>query len=192
MSAIDYKSKYENLKAKYMNTVDTVWRLGYEQGLKDAQAEQAQMQAQAAQAQPGMGQEGAPQDESQTQEGQMPKDQGASGDPKEDELGEHIEKLESMLGKSEISAGEIAEIKKTLNDIKSLQTSINLAKSMENVKNVKMSPKLKANLSIPVQKSISMQEKIITDIFKKWDSSKEATVSEISGILNVQGLTKKE
>jgi alcohol dehydrogenase class IV len=44
MGLTDYKAKYNDLKMKYLNTVDLSWRLGYEQGLKDAQTEQAQQQ----------------------------------------------------------------------------------------------------------------------------------------------------
>jgi len=51
MSNINYKNKYEQLKAKYLSSVDTAWRLGFEAGLKEAQMDNATQQAQQAQQQ---------------------------------------------------------------------------------------------------------------------------------------------
>lgn len=195
MSRIDYRSKYIELKSKFMNTVDLSWRLGYEQGLKDAQMEQMQQQAQAdamaAQQPQQPGQEGE----------QVPQDQEQAAmqqDTQDDELGQHIEKLENMLGKSEISSLELENLKKTLNDIRSLQTQINLTKSMESIRGLKLnkslvlSPKTEANLSEPAKKALSLQQKIVEDVFKKWETDSSKTASGISSILSVEGLTKSD
>ncbi len=195
-----------DLKNKYLETADLSWRLGYEQGLKDAQMEQAQQQqmqadqmaaAQAQQPQPG--QEGAAPG---AEQGEQPAPgQPISQNPNGDELSQHIEKLESMLGKGELSSMSVDELKKTLSDIRSLQVQISLSKSMESIKNTKMAksrapivmtPKLQANLPQPAQKALSLQQDILSGIFKKWESDASHASSEIGSILNVDGLTKKE
>jgi ABC-type phosphate/phosphonate transport system ATPase subunit len=124
--------------------------------------------------------------------------QNPNGD---DELGQHIEKLESMLGKAEITPFELQDLKKTLNDIRSLQVSINLTKSMESIKNVKMgklnksqafSPRAIANLPEQSKKALTLQEKIVADVFTKWAKDESQASSAISSILNVDGITKKD
>jgi hypothetical protein len=199
MSLTDYKAKYMDLKAKFMETVDLSWRLGYEQGLKDSEMQQAQAQQQVdAMAQnPQSGPEGST--EAAPTEGQeQPISQNPNGD---DELGQHIEKLEGMLGKSEISPIEIQELKKTLNDIRSLQVSINLTKSMESAKGAKMSrpfqplklnEKLQVNLKESAKKALSMQEEIVNSIFQKWEKDESKATNDINSILKIEGLSKKE
>jgi len=206
MSLVDYKSKYMDLKTKYQETADLAWRLGYEQGLKDAQLDQLQQESQQneamAQAQAGTPQPGQPGEES-SEGGEQPgqgEEQPTSQNPNEDELGQHIEKLESMLGKSEISSFELQDLKKTLSDIKSLQIQINLTKSLSSIKSTRLaksqsvsfSPKTKANLPAPAQKALSTQQEIVDTIFKKWEGEASKAASDISSILGVEGLTKKE
>lgn len=48
---INYKQKYQELKAKYMNAVDMAFRLGVEEGMKQSQLDQANQQLAEAQAQ---------------------------------------------------------------------------------------------------------------------------------------------
>jgi hypothetical protein len=205
MPLTDYKAKYEDLKAKFMETVDLSWRLGYEQGLKDAQLEQAQQQVQQAQDQAnamaaGMGQPGQ-EGEAEGQPGEQPEEaQPISQNPNgDDELGQHIEKLENMLGKSEDSL-DVQELKKTLNDIRSLQVQINLTKSMESIKNtklkksfqpIKFTKKLEANLKEPAKKALSLQEDILKNCFAKWEKDESKAAGDIGSILNIEGLTRK-
>jgi len=51
MSEINYKVKYEQIKLKFMSSVDMAFRLGYENGQKDSQTEMAAGQQQAAEQQ---------------------------------------------------------------------------------------------------------------------------------------------
>jgi hypothetical protein len=193
MGLTDYKAKYNDLKMKYLNTVDLSWRLGYEQGLKDAQTEQAQQQQmqsdamdqQAAGTQPG--EESAAPGTEEKSEAQPPVSQNPNGDDE--------------LGKAEITPFELQDLKKTLNDIRSLQVSINLTKSMESIKNVKMgklnksqafSPRAIANLPEQSKKALTLQEKIVADVFTKWAKDESQASSAISSILNVDGITKKD
>jgi len=212
MSLTDYKAKYKDLKTKFQSTVDLAFRLGVEAGLQQSQLDQAAQQVQDANAmaqaaaggqqpgQPGQpGEEAAPGEEAGAPE--QP-GQPVSQNPNGDELDQHISKLEGMLGKSEITSMELGDLKKTLSDIKSLQIQINLTKSMDAIKNTKMgkapkaalnfTPRLQANLPEPAKKALSMQEKIVGDVFAKWAQEESKAASDISNILNVDGVVKKD
>jgi hypothetical protein len=197
---IDYKQKYQELKAKFMSSVDAAWNDGFQHGMEASQTDQAQQQSQQADAM-AQQQAGAPQPGEQPQEGEQPGQEGeaaTSQNPNEDELGQHIEKLESMLGKAEITPFELQDLKKTLSDIKSLQIQINLTKSLSSIKSTRLaksqsfSPKIQANLPVPAQKALSKQQEIVDSLFKKWESEASHASSGISAILGVEGLTKKE
>jgi hypothetical protein len=203
---VDYKQKYQEIKANFMSAVNAAWEDGYQNGAQSAQMEQAAQQqqqsdelAQAANGQPQMGQEvAAPGEEAPEQPGQ-PQSQNPNGD----ELDQHIAKLEGMLGKTEINPTELGDLKKTLSDIRSLQVQINLTKSLDSIKNTKMgklhkshapltiTPKLQANLPEQSKKALTKQQEIIEGVFKKWASDEQKAASDISSILSVEGLTKK-
>jgi hypothetical protein len=203
MNQVNYKNKYEELKSIFMSSVDSAWRDGYAHGAQDAQNEQAQQQQQQADlmaqtqaGQPQPGQEGAP-GEGQEQEAQAPNSQNPNGD----ELDQHIQKLEGMLGKSEISSVELGDLKKTLSDIRSLQVQINLTKSMESIKNTKLgglnkslsfSPKTKANLPEVAKNTLTLQEKIVADVFSKWSKDEAKATNDIHSALNIENITKKD
>lgn len=204
---IDYKQKYQELKNRFMSSIDSAWRDGFENGLQQAQLDQANQQqaqadqmAMAANGQPQPGQPGeevaAPSEEAGQGEAGQPQSQNPNGD----ELDQHIQKLESMLGKSEISSSDLGDLKKTLSDIRSLQVQINLTKSMASIKNTRMtplkksqplSPRVQANLPEPAKKALSLQEKIVADVFSKWEKDESQAASSISDILNVDGIVKK-
>ena len=97
MPLVDYKAKYLDLKTKYQETCDLSWRLGYEQGLKDAQLEQVQQQ-QAEADQMAMAANGQPQPGQPGEEGEQPGGQPGQGEapqsqnPNGDELdSQHIQ-----------------------------------------------------------------------------------------------------
>jgi hypothetical protein len=202
---INYKQKYLELKQKFKDSVDTSFRLGYEQGqndaqmqqMQEAQAQQAAMeQAQAAgQGQPGQpGQEGgAP--------GEQPPTEGAaqSGQPAGSELDQHITQLESMLGKSELTGEDIQELKKS---ISALKQGVELKKSdiaIESiVKSLKKSQTIKPmresavhNLNPTAKAALTMQEKIVGDIMKTWAAEESKAPSSITAILANEGLKKE-
>lgn len=207
MPLVDYKAKYLDLKTKYQETVDLAWRLGFEQGAQQAQLDQAAQQqaeasqmAMAANGQPQPGQEGeaAPGEAAPGEEAQSGQPQ--SQNPNGDELDSHIAKLESMLGKSEIDAFQLQDLKKTLSDIRSLQVQINLTKSLDSIKNTKfgklqksqpLSPRLQTNLPEPAKKALSLQENIVKSVFEKWSKDESQAASDINSILNVDGIVKK-
>jgi hypothetical protein len=203
--SVDYKQKYSELKARFMSAVDSAWQDGYQHGMADSQVEQAQQEKQQADAMAaGMGQPGQPGQEGEVPaEGEQPQaDAPVSQNPNgDDQLGQHIEKLESMIGKSEISTLELGDLKKTLNDIKSLQIQMNLTKSMESIKNtrlakshqpIKFTKKLEANIKEPAKKALSLQQEILGNVFSKWEKDESKAASDIGSILNIEGLTKKD
>jgi len=194
MPLVDYRAKYMDLKTKYQETVDLAWRLGYEQGLRDAQVDQAQNDAMA------QAQAGTPQPGQEGEAESAESAQSVSQNPNGDELDSHIARLESMLGKSEISPMDLGDLKKTLSDIRSLQVQLNLTKSLDSIKNIKMaplkkstnfSPRVQANLPEPAKKALSLQEKIVNDVFSKWEKDEQKVASDINSILNIDGIVKK-
>lgn len=116
---INWKSKYTELKSKYMESVDMAFRLGFEEGSKSASQDQAMMQQQQnAAAMPGGANGGQSPDTTQANGPSQPGDETSApmpggATPKEapqpavpmaesehpdgSELDQHIAKLESML-----------------------------------------------------------------------------------------------
>ena len=199
MPLTDYKAKYLDLKAKYQETVDLAWRLGFEQGLKEAQLDQAQ-QATAQSEAMAANQPGQPGEESAQPGEESEAESPVSQNPNGDELDQHIAKLEGMLGKSEISSMDMQDLKKTLSDIRSLQVQISLTKSMNSIKTTKLaksqaisfSPKVEANLPAPAKKALSLQEKIVGDIFSKWEKDEKKASNDIMSILSSSNTLKDD
>lgn len=205
-AAINYKSKYMELRSKYIADLDMAFRLGVEQGAQQAQQQQAmEAKAQADQAaqlesqglsgeQPG--QEEAPQQPGQEapQEGQVPaQDQNGS------ELDQHISKLEGMLG-----SNPEPEIQKSLQAIVSLRKAqkdaIDFKKSELAIKGIakalhkpafKIGVQASHNMSDNAKKAVSLQHKIVNDIMKTWGEEENKASNDIKSILDVEGLIKE-
>ncbi len=213
-----YKSKYYQLKMQYMNAVDTAFRLGFEQGKQQAELDQAAQQQQQAdqmmQQQAGaMGDPaaGGAQDPNASPDyaaGSEPGVQGAeqmepdSEHPDGTELDQHIAKLESMLGKSEI---EPEELKKALHEVQALRKAqvqaIELRKSAQAIKAIskalhkpafKLSSQASHNMNDNAKRAVTMQHKIVDDVMKKWEEEEMKASKGIHQIIQVEGLTKKE
>lgn len=203
MPEINYKQKYLELKQKYMNAVDTAFRLGYEQGSSDAQQQAmqdqmaAQQAAEEAAAQGGgmPGEEGGAPAEGAPGEEQAPE----SANPGGSELDQHIAQLESMLGKSELTGEDLAELKKSVDSLKqgieirkSEKAIKGIAKALKTPKSFQLSKTAAANLTPTAKAAVSMQEKIVTDVMKAWEEEEQLAKGGISGILAKEGLLKKE
>lgn len=120
MSDIDYKDKYLDLRDKFLKSTDVAFRLGYEQGLKDAQQQQAQMQVQQQQQMAQMQQMGQQQDPNagQPQDPNMGQDQQV--DPNADHLGQSMDELGQAVQKSElVSRSKLADFNLDHNSKKS-------------------------------------------------------------------------
>lgn len=207
MSETNYKAKYMQLKAKFMGAVDTAFRLGYEQGAQAAQMDQmmqqqqqqAELEAQQAGIQPGAeGQQPGQEAPQQPTEEQAPDSQNPAGS----ELDQHIAKLEGMLGKSDISVDDLKKAVESMKDMKkAMQFEFEMKKSTAAIPHIakalhrpafKMGVQANANLTDTAKKAVSMQEKIVTDIFKAWENEGPKVTNSIADIINVEGLTKKE
>lgn len=204
------------LRAKYMNDLDMAFRLGFEQGGQQAQQDQmAQQQAdaqamqQAALAGQGgeegsggfPGQEGG---EQPAQSGEAEAAPGQPGQPAEaggSELDQHIGKLESMLNKP---GAKPEEIQKSMQNLISLRKAelqaIKLRKSAAAIPAIAKAlhrPKFKMNaiashnLKDNAKQAVSMQHKIVTDVMAKMELEEKRATTDISKLLEVEGLTKK-
>lgn len=189
MSKINYKSKYQELKLKFMNSVDVAFRLGYESGMKDAMLENMQQQA-AAQAEAAASAAKKPTD---NVEGVENTEAAMSADPAGTELDQHIAELESLLGKSELDA---ESLKKSVQKLKELQEIKKSTKSISNIALALHTPKFKlgtqanANLDSSSKKALSEQQKIVDDIFKAWSREEVKAKKDITDILNIENIIK--
>lgn len=198
MSEVNYKIKYQELKMKFMNSVDTAFRLGYEQGMKDSQLQE--MQNQQAQAQEAMSaQNGAPGSEESAPEGEQPgSEENEQEHPNGSELDQHIAKLEGMLGKSEFSPETQEELKKSISEIKSYKTQIDLKKSMKSIKTIgkninqfKLGKTANHNLPEKAKRALNTQEQIVSSIMKSWDEQEKKVSEEIKKVLELESIISK-
>jgi hypothetical protein len=184
---INYKQKYMELKQKFMESVDTAFALGFEQGQVQAQQDQMMQQQQQAleaeqNAQQGFGEghgaEGSPAGEEQQANpngGDMPQEPD-SQNPAGSELDQHIEKLESMVSKSEVQPAELMsflqDLRKSAADAKQ---AAELKKSAVAIKGIakalhkpafKIGQQASHNMNSNAKAAVTMQHKIVNDIMK--------------------------
>lgn len=192
---INYKTKYLELRSKYINDIDVAFRLGFEQGINQAkqqQAIQAQEQAANAQQQPEqMVNQQQPEEQAQQQEQQAQQQSGS-------ELDEHIGNLEQALGSS-----DNPEVQKSLKAIIDLRKKekfqLEMKKSDLAVKEIskalhkpsfKMNSQAQHNMDDNAKKAVSMQHKIVNDIMKAWEKEEQRANNDIKNILNIENLIK--
>lgn len=201
MSEINWKSKYEALKAKFMESVDTAFRLGHEQGQQEAQMESV-MQQQQQEAEQLVAQNAGMGGEEGQDPNQDPNAQEAAPDsqnPAGSELDQHINELEGMLGKSE--SIDLKEVMNLTNKIKTLRKNMKqeqeLKKSYKAISGIaaalhkpkfKVSQQANHNLTNSAKKAVSMQETIVNDIMKNWEEESKKTGSNILDHLKAEGL----
>jgi hypothetical protein len=203
---LNWKNKYLELRSKYINDIDMAFRLGYEQGMQGAQQQQAQEQktqmeqAQQLQAQglngdngegkaPRLGDEGGEIE----QPGQSP------GTEQSSELDQHIGKLETML-----SSTPDAEIKKSLQALVTLRKAekeaMELKKSAAAIPGIikalhkpsfKLGVTAAHNLTENSKKTITLQHKIVNDIFKSWQTEEAKASKDIIATIQAEALLKE-
>lgn len=205
---VNYKQKYEELKMKYMQDVDTAFRLGFEQGAVQGQqdAMMAQQQAeqeamQQGQIGQGNGAEGSPAGAEQMANpngGDVPQMEPDSENPAGSELDQHIAKLESMVAKAE---GSPEDLKKAVNDLKEMRKSMAAAaqvtremkKSQAAIPGIvkalhkpsfKIGVQASHNMTANAKAAVGMQEKIVSDIMKSWEDEEKRATSDIQKILD--------
>lgn len=200
-AAINYKSKYLELRSKYIADLDMAFRLGIEEGAKQAQQQQAidaqakaqEMEMQKQNIEAG-GQDTQPgQPEEIAQEGAPSAAQGGS------ELDQHISKLEGMLGNN-----PEPEIQKSLQAIVSLRKNekeaIEMKKSELAIKGIakalhkpafKIGVQAAHNLTDSAKRAVTLQHKIVNDVMKAWQEEESKASKDIKNILDVEGLIKE-
>lgn len=206
---INYKQKYQELKMKFMESVDAAYRIGFEQGAQQAamdqmvmqQQQQAEMEAAAAGGGPdfsGNGAEGSPagaEQQANPNAGQI-----ESENPAGSELDQHIAKLESMLKsdkKEDMEAaiaslrGYQAKMTQAIELKKSAQAIPAIAKALHKPA-FKIGKQASHNMSSNAKAAVTMQHKIVEDIMKSWENEEEKASKEIKSVLNVEGLSKSE
>lgn len=183
----DYKLKYNDLKLKFHDAVDVAFRLGYEQGAQGAQLQQAQQQAAIA-----------------SQPDQLGEDPNSQTEQQSDgsELDQHINQLESMVKQPGMDAQTQSNIQKSLDGIKAFQ--FNMKQALELKKSEKaiagiakaMKPKFSINaaatknLSLPAQKALNDQEKIVADLMKSFEEEAAQASKSIEKTLSLEQLLK--
>ena len=189
MNNQDYKLKYKDLKLKFHDAVDTAFRLGVEQGLMQAQLQQAQQAQMTAQSQPGM----------PGSESGLPGEEGSeAGQPDGSELDQHIDTLEGMLNKADPTSEDAMTLKKSLEGLKAIQHSFQLVKSNKAInqiaKNVKspftLGKRAEKNMPEPAKKALTMQEKIVDDLMKSMEEEEKAAAEQIQKTLDFEQLLK--
>lgn len=185
----DWKLKYSDLKLKFHDAVDVAFRLGYEAGAQGAQLQQMQQDQAAAQ---------------QAEMGQPGEQSGDSGQFGQDgsELDQHIGTLEGMLGQAKPGSIEQEGLKKSLNEIKAIQSSMKqkyeLRKSEEAIKAIGKSVKAPFTLSKTATKNLSDhgkralndQEKIVDELMKSFDEEEKRATESITKTLDFEQILK--
>jgi hypothetical protein len=192
--SINYKSKYMELRAKYLNDLDMAFRLGFEQGAQQAQNDQAAQQAQqqqemdaAAQGAPGDGGMG---DEAPPIEGEA-QPMVESEHPEGSELDQHIAKLEEAIAKS-----EDANLKKSLEDMKAFRKKellgYQLKKNEKAISAIakalhkpafKLSKQASINLNDNAKRAVTLQHKIVEDVMNKMEQEEKRASKSIQDLL---------
>lgn len=195
---INYKSKYLELRSKYINDVDVAFRLGFEQGLNQAKQEQAlsaqeQMAAAEQQNSEQQGQEEPSQEEQQQQQQEMQEQENAGS-----ELDQHIGNLEQALQGSKDP--EVQKSLKALIDLRKKEKfELQMKKSDLAVKEIskalhkpsfKMSTQAQHNMNDNAKKAVTLQHKIVNDIMKAWEKEETRASNDIKNILNIENLIK--
>ena len=102
---VDWKSKYLELRSKYMNAIDVGFRLGVEEGTRNAEMEALQMQVQQMEEQAAMeaeaammgGEEGAVDEMGMPIEEEMPEEEKKEAVPEEKLISQELKESESKL-----------------------------------------------------------------------------------------------
>lgn len=200
MADVNWKSKYLELKSKYMSAVDASYRLGIQEGIQQAQVQQVQDQAAQQQADEQAAAQGQPGQDGQGQPGQSGQDGTEqapdSEHPQGSELDQHISQLEGMLGKTELNIDDLQAIKKS---VEALKFGIEMKKSDMAVKGIAraLAPKkfaisstAQANLTPTAKAALEGQQRIVNDIMKAWDSQEPGLSKSIADIVAGEGLKK--
>jgi hypothetical protein len=166
---IDYKQKYTELRAKFIESTDVAFRLGYEQGYNEGQNDQMKMTQQQPQIDPNTGlpieQPGQQEqmDSMGQQQPQISSDMNIMDGQQGSELDQHINELESLVAKGE---------KPTIVSLRNVITKISdLRKSQKDY--VKRA-----------EKSVTWQKNVVNNLIKKMDEEASKLDEGLEFIIN--------
>lgn len=178
--ALDYKSKYKEMRMKLLESTDMAYRLGYEAGMREAQTQAMGQQLEQANAQMMQAQQGMQMDENgnpidpsmqdpNAQVMQDPSMQGQEASPEQmSELDRHINELEQLVAKGQKPT--VMDLRKTVNELSNLRKS--------------QKTKVKEN----VEEIASSQKKLVDGILSKWEKEAKMTSQNIEHVISTQGL----
>lgn len=202
---VDYRMKYKEMKAKMLESIDVSYRLGYEQGYKEAtqEAQVAQMQQQMQQAQmmqqatmggqqdpSAMGQEVSPDQQAEMMgqgaspeaqggmsevQGGIPQMQGQEVNPEEGMEGDQANELDQYLAELESMVAK-GEKPNVLDLRKKVTEMSNLRKAQKD--------KMKSNR----QQVVSAQKSIVDGLIKKWTAKTDETSEDIEKLIREKGI----
>jgi hypothetical protein len=204
---VNWKMKYQEIKAKWMDSLDMAFRAGFEEGKRQSELDNANQQIASQQQQmsgmQGQGMQGGAQPNAESSSEEMEPQQPDSQNPAGSELDQHIAKLESMVAKNE--QVDVTALKETVNSLKKAQQSyleqLSLAKSAKAIPAIaqalhkpsfKLSQQANHNLSSSAKQSVSMQEKIVTDLMKAWEDEEKKAGEDILDQLGITNHLKRE
>lgn len=126
--------------------------------------------------------------------GAQPQDMGGS------ELDQHIGQLENLMAKAEYGTEQWETLKKSIDSLKSIKIAFDLKKNEQLIKSIganlkkpfKFSARANHNLPSHSKEAMSMQHKIINDLMDTWSKEEQGLPTEISKIIQSEGLSKKE
>jgi hypothetical protein len=209
MANVDYKKKYLEIRNVLIKAVDQSFKAGYQQGAQDAQMDaMAQQQQQQAEMMSQMSGGVVDDPDDPNGDGQIPMDdQGdqmmnGAAEAHEEAAGNELEQgmaeLEAELGKAEKdqnkehAANLLANLNRSMKKMKEAQV---LKKSAAAIKKIKKANKkiqatsigYKHNLSTTHKKAVSGQQKIVTDILKKWETESTDAATDILAVIKGEG-----
>lgn len=170
-NGIDYKRKYEELKARYIQSLDLAFRSGYEQGFNESKNQQNSQQLEPLPSTP------------------ENMDRPMNPESDSDELDQAIAKLENLVNKSEPSADDL---KKSIDLIKNEHMHKKMLKKTKSLNALdKVSNSYKVNLPENSKAAVAMQQKVVEDILRKWETEESKISKDITQFLGTEALTKK-
>lgn len=202
--AIDYKHKYKEILQKFVTATDTMYRLGFEKGAKEAkmnfmaeQAQQAQMQAQQMQQQmqaQQMGGGGAmPSPEELEAQGAPPEvvQQAAEAQAMQQAGGAEMPPMgmEGMMGGDvPMEEGQSTELDSKISELEGLLAKgekpsyVQLRKVVNEINDLRKSKKKNEGKVVEAQRSV------VENIMKKWENESKDLNKNIEDLIKEKGI----
>jgi hypothetical protein len=172
---VDYKEKYMQLRARYLQAIDVAFRSGYQQGMEKAQIQAAAQQLQQSQQQ-------AAQAQAQPQQVDEQPSQGVS-ESQASELDAYIDALEAELQKSESENG--------LGALRGLRELVSgLKKSKIDISALRLNETAAKNMSAEDKSASSRQQKLVESFLDKWEKEARKTAGSVAEVVGTSLASK--